>query len=222
MIIPTTGLNSDKAKVIGQFALYFACEGQQKAAVLGYSPLPKNLVEAVFSAISALQGADAPPELTAKNCANPSLSGDLGTGANDAGTSTGATAGSGSTSGGGTSGGTSGGGTSGGTTGGGTSGGNSGGSTGSGTSGGTTGGDTSGGTTVIDNTKYSAMQPMQVTVTTSGFASPTLIGFGLLGIVLLPMSIRLIGPPIYRLAHRLISRMSLSTLWTYRRKTQKH
>jgi hypothetical protein len=66
------------------------------------------------------------------------------------------------------------------------------------------------------------MQPMQVTVTTSGFASPTLIGLGLLGIVLLPMSIRLVGPPIYRLAQKLTSRMSSSKLWTYRRKTQKH
>jgi hypothetical protein len=66
------------------------------------------------------------------------------------------------------------------------------------------------------------MQPVQVTVSTSGFASPTLIGLGLLGIVLLPMSIRLVGPPIYRLAQRLTSQISLPKLWTYRRKTQKH
>jgi len=217
MIIPTTGLNADKAKVIGQFALYFACEGQQKAAVLGYSPLPKNLVQAVFDAISGLQGADAPPALNAKNCANPSLSGDLGNGADDAGTSTGATAGGGSTSGGDTGGGT----TSGGDTGDGTT---SGGSTSGGdTGGGTTGGGTTdGGNTVIDDTKYSQMQPVQVSITTSSFASPTTLGLGMLGIVMLPMSMRLVGPPVLRFTRKLTSRIKLPGSWSFRRKAQRH
>jgi hypothetical protein len=193
MIIPTTGLNADKAKVIGQFALYFACEGQQKAAVLGYSPLPKNLIQAVFDGISGLQGADAPPELNAKNCANPSLSGDLGAGADDAGTSTGATAGSGSTTDGTTTDGT--------------------------TTDGTT---TTGGNTVIDDTKYSQMQPVQVSITTSSFASPTTLGLGMLGLIMLPRSIRLVGPSVYRLAKRLTRRVKLPRLWTYKQKTQKH
>lgn len=202
MIIPTTGLNADKAKVIGQFALYFACEGQQKAAVLGYSPLPKNLVQAVFDAISGLQGADAPPALNAKNCANPSLSGDLGNGADDAGTSTGATAGGGSTTGGDTGGGTTGGGST--------------------TGGDTGGGTTDGGNTVIDDTKYSQMQPVQVSITTSSFASPTTLGLGMLGIVMLPMSMRLVGPPVLRFTRKLTSRIKLPGSWSFRRKTQRH
>jgi ABC-type phosphate transport system substrate-binding protein len=223
MIIPTTGLNADKAKVIGQFALYFACEGQQKAAVLGYSPLPKNLVQAVFDAISGLQGADAPPALNAKNCANPSLSGDLGNGADDAGTSTGATAGGGSTPGGDTGGGTTGGGDTGGaTTGGGSTpggGSTSGGDTGGGTTG---GGTTGGGNTVIDDTKYSQMQPVQVSITTSSFASPTTLGLGMLGIVMLPMSMRLVGPPVLRFTRKLTSRIKLPGSWNFRRKAQRH
>lgn len=206
MIIPTTGLNADKAKVIGQFAVYFACEGQQKAGVLGYSPLPKNLVKAVFDAVSDLQGADAPPPLDAKNCKNPTLTGDLGAGANDAGTSTGATAGGGATSGGTT--------TTDDTTTGGTT------TTDGTTTGGTT--TTAGGNTVIDDTKYSQMQPVQVSITSTGFASPTLLGLAMLGVILLPVSIRLIGPPAIRLARRLTSRIKLPALWTYKKKDSKH
>jgi phosphate ABC transporter phosphate-binding protein len=206
MIIPTTGLNADKAKVIGQFAVYFACEGQQKAGVLGYSPLPKNLIKAVFDAVSDLQGADAPPTLDAKNCKNPTLTGDLGEGANDAGTSTGATAGGGATSGGTT--------TTDDTTTGGTT------TTDDTTTGGTT--TTAGGNTVIDDTKYSQMQPVQVSITSTGFASPTLLGLAMLCVILLPVSIRLIGPPAIRLARRLTSRIKLPALWTYKKKDSKH
>jgi phosphate ABC transporter phosphate-binding protein len=216
MIIPTTGLNADKAKVIGQFAVYFACEGQQKASVLGYSPLPKNLVKAVFDAVSELQGADAPPKLDAKNCANPTLTGDLGEGANDAGNSTGATAGGGSTSGGTT--------TTDDTATGGTT------TTDDTATGGTTttddtatgGASTSGGSVVIDDTKYSQMQPVQVSITSTGFASPTTLGLVMLGVILLPVSIRLVGPPVIRLIRRLTRRIKLPVLWTYNKKNPRH
>ena len=208
MIIPTTGVNADKAKVIGQFAVYFACEGQQKAGVLGYSPLPENLVKAVFDAVSGLQGADAPPALNAKSCKNPTLTGDLGAGANDAGASTGATAGGGATTDGTTTDGT---------------------TTDDATTDGTTtddaatgGSTTSGGTVVIDDTKYSQMQPVQVSITSTGFASPTMLGLAMLGVILLPVSIRLVGPPILRLIRRLTRRIKFPALWTYKKKAPKH
>ena len=36
--------NTDKGKTLSTFVNYFLCTGQQKADILGYSPLPKNLV----------------------------------------------------------------------------------------------------------------------------------------------------------------------------------
>ncbi|MEI8083042.1 MAG: phosphate ABC transporter substrate-binding protein PstS, partial [Actinomycetes bacterium] len=81
MITPTTGLSPDKGLAIGKFMLYFACAGQQKASVLGYSPLPPNLIKVVFDAVKALPGAPPVPALTAAACANPTLSGSLGAGA---------------------------------------------------------------------------------------------------------------------------------------------
>lgn len=201
MIIPTTGVNADKAKVIGQFAVYFACEGQQKAGVLGYSPLPKNLVKAVFEAVSGLQGADAPPALDAKSCSNPTLTGDLGKGANDAGVSTGATTGGGAKK--NTTATTDGAATDATAT----------------TDGATT---ATGGTVVIDDTKYSQMQPVQVSITSTGFASPTMLGLAMLGVILLPVSIRLVGPPVIRLIRRLTRRIKFPALWTYKKKAPKH
>ena len=73
VILPTTGFNPDKGKVLGEFMIYVACAGQQKAAVLGYSPLPENLVQTVFSAIQQIPGAPAPPPLN--QCANPNIPG---------------------------------------------------------------------------------------------------------------------------------------------------
>jgi phosphate transport system substrate-binding protein len=48
MLARTTGMNPDKGRVLARFVYYFACAGQQKAAPLGYSPLPSNLVRAAF------------------------------------------------------------------------------------------------------------------------------------------------------------------------------
>jgi phosphate ABC transporter phosphate-binding protein len=85
MIVPNkTGLAADKTAVLGKFMLYFACEGQQTASLLGYSPLPKNLVSVVFDAVRNLPaGRPTPPDLTFAACPNPTLraDGDLGEGA---------------------------------------------------------------------------------------------------------------------------------------------
>jgi phosphate transport system substrate-binding protein len=82
MITQTDGFNADKGRVLTEFMYYFACAGQQKAAVLGYSPLPPNLVQVVFDAIRRIPGAiDVPSSPTASNCPNPTLTGDLGEGA---------------------------------------------------------------------------------------------------------------------------------------------
>ncbi|MBU6347065.1 MAG: phosphate ABC transporter substrate-binding protein PstS [Actinomycetales bacterium] len=83
-----TGLPADKGAVLSQYVKYFACEGQQKAAVLGYAPLPPVLVQVVFDAITHIPGhIKIPAKPTAENCANPTFKGKLGAGANNAGTS---------------------------------------------------------------------------------------------------------------------------------------
>lgn len=84
MITQTKGFNAEKGRVLSEFMYYFACTGQQKAAILGYSPLPPNLVQVVFNAIKKMPGAiSVPAKPTASNCPNPTLTGDLGEGAND-------------------------------------------------------------------------------------------------------------------------------------------
>ena len=52
LIVPKTtaaGFTADKGKTLGAFILYVVCAGQTKAAQLGYSPLPKNLVSFAFA-----------------------------------------------------------------------------------------------------------------------------------------------------------------------------
>jgi phosphate transport system substrate-binding protein len=47
LIVPKTTVadfTTDKGRSLGAFILYVVCAGQTKAAQLGYSPLPKNLV----------------------------------------------------------------------------------------------------------------------------------------------------------------------------------
>ena len=83
-----TGLPNDKGAVLSSYVRYFACEGQQKAAVLGYAPLPPVLVQVVFDAITHIPGhIKIPAKPTAQNCANPTFTGKLGEGANSAGNS---------------------------------------------------------------------------------------------------------------------------------------
>jgi ABC-type phosphate transport system substrate-binding protein len=77
------GLSPDKSAVLGKFMLYFACDGQASASLLGYSPLPKNLVSIVYDAVKALPAGHpaVTAEPTAANCKNPQMTGDLGAGA---------------------------------------------------------------------------------------------------------------------------------------------
>jgi phosphate transport system substrate-binding protein len=76
MVVPTEASGSfteDKGKTLGAFAYYFLCEGQQKADSLGYSPLPKNLVQAGFDQIRRIPGVVA-QNVDLSKCHNPTFS----------------------------------------------------------------------------------------------------------------------------------------------------
>jgi phosphate transport system substrate-binding protein len=75
MVVPTTTaapFNVDKGKSLATFVNYFLCAGQQKAQILGYSPLPKNLVQAGFAQVAKIPGTVPSPSLA--SCNNPALS----------------------------------------------------------------------------------------------------------------------------------------------------
>jgi phosphate transport system substrate-binding protein len=75
MIVPTQvgGIfTADKGATLGAFANYMLCEGQQQAAALGYSPLPRNLVEAGIKQINRIPGAEA-TGANIDNCNNPTF-----------------------------------------------------------------------------------------------------------------------------------------------------
>lgn len=63
-----------KGELLSRFITYFVCAGQQKAEQLGYSPLPRNLVENAFAAMSQIPGANPAPAINASSCTNPTLS----------------------------------------------------------------------------------------------------------------------------------------------------
>jgi phosphate transport system substrate-binding protein len=77
MIVPTAPATSpmdvSKGATLGQFILYFLCQGQQEADPLGYSPLPPNLVELGFSVEQQIPGGPAPPPIN--KCNNPTITG---------------------------------------------------------------------------------------------------------------------------------------------------
>jgi len=76
LIVPTDASISDaKGSVLGQFIIYLACTGQQAAARLGYSPMPKQLVGFAFDAERRIPGAPAPPPIDAAHCQNPTITG---------------------------------------------------------------------------------------------------------------------------------------------------
>lgn len=78
MIVPTstaTPFSTEKGEVLSRFAYYFLCAGQQKAEQLGYSPLPRNLVQFAFDAVVKVPGALAPPAIN--TCANPTITGEF-------------------------------------------------------------------------------------------------------------------------------------------------
>lgn len=76
MILPTSEQASftvAKGATLSAFANYFLCEGQQQAEVLGYSPLPINLVKVGLAQVTKVPGADASTINIAK-CNNPTFS----------------------------------------------------------------------------------------------------------------------------------------------------
>lgn len=78
MIIPTTEggtFKADKGHALGDFLYYSICEGQQAAGVLGYSPLPQNLVQAGLDQIKLIPGVDVQGVQLSK-CNNPTFSSD--------------------------------------------------------------------------------------------------------------------------------------------------
>jgi phosphate ABC transporter phosphate-binding protein len=78
MVIPTKlegSFNVDKGHTLGDFAYYFLCEGQQQAPVLGYSPLPINLVRAGLDQVRNIPGVDV-QKVDISKCNNPTFSSD--------------------------------------------------------------------------------------------------------------------------------------------------
>ena len=77
LVTPAGQIDPAKGKLLGQFISFIACRGQQAAGQLGYSPIPPNLIEVDFKAISQLAGAEPPPPIDAAHCPNPYLTGEL-------------------------------------------------------------------------------------------------------------------------------------------------
>ncbi len=78
MIIPTAEggtFKKDKGRALGDFLYYAVCEGQQSAGVLGYSPLPQNLVKAGLEQIKLIPGVTA-TNISLNKCNNPTFSAD--------------------------------------------------------------------------------------------------------------------------------------------------
>jgi phosphate transport system substrate-binding protein len=82
MVLPKdskANFNSEKGRTLSEFAAYFLCEGQQQADLLGYSPLPINLVQAGIDQINQIPGST--HKLDRNNlahCHNPTVSSDGG------------------------------------------------------------------------------------------------------------------------------------------------
>ncbi|MHB9859518.1 phosphate ABC transporter substrate-binding protein PstS [Streptomyces sp. YIM S03343] len=84
MILPTSiggdknPMTTEKGLSLGTFARYFLCDGQQQAEELGYSPLPKNLVQAGFDQVKRVPGAPT-ASININDCRNPTFSGGVNT-----------------------------------------------------------------------------------------------------------------------------------------------
>ncbi|WP_306330433.1 phosphate ABC transporter substrate-binding protein PstS [Streptomyces venezuelae] len=78
MVVPTSETaphTKEKGRSLGTFARYFLCEGQQQAEELGYSPLPRNLVQAGFDQVRRIPGAPT-GAVDLSDCRNPTFSSD--------------------------------------------------------------------------------------------------------------------------------------------------
>jgi phosphate transport system substrate-binding protein len=76
---PGSTFNDKKGATLSEFGAYFLCEGQQQADILGYSPLPINLVQAGVDQINQVPGSTR--RLNRDNlahCNNPTVSPDGG------------------------------------------------------------------------------------------------------------------------------------------------
>ncbi len=122
MIVPTKvegSFSQAKGATLGAFAYYFLCGGQKDAPLLGYSPLPINLVQAGLRQVARIPGVVA-QSIDIRKCANPTFSASGENllaktatypaacdrkGPSQCGTTAGATSGGGTTSGSGSSGG---------------------------------------------------------------------------------------------------------------------
>jgi phosphate ABC transporter phosphate-binding protein len=81
MVVPTdlsNGMTTDKGYTLGAFGQYALCQGQQQVNVLGYAPLPENLVEEGFTGLAKIPGADVPTTTAAilQSCDNPTFTAD--------------------------------------------------------------------------------------------------------------------------------------------------
>lgn len=78
IIVPTAiegNFTLDKGLTLADFVSYFLCEGQQQAEVLGYSPLPINLVQGGLEQALLIPGGD-PQNKNVSTCNNPTFSSD--------------------------------------------------------------------------------------------------------------------------------------------------
>ena len=72
LVTPEGQMEAAKGAVLGRFIEFIACQGQQSAQQLGYSPLPPNLVEDDFQAIKRINGAAPPPaSVNSTTCNDP-------------------------------------------------------------------------------------------------------------------------------------------------------
>lgn len=78
IIVPTAiegNFTLDKGLTLADFTSYFLCEGQQQAEVLGYSPLPINLVRGGLEQAQKIPGGN-PQNKNVSTCNNPTFSPD--------------------------------------------------------------------------------------------------------------------------------------------------
>jgi phosphate transport system substrate-binding protein len=75
LILPTTvggSFTAAKGHTLAKFSYDAMCQGQQQSALLGYSPMPINLVEASFAQIAKIPGADV-ESINIQSCNNPTF-----------------------------------------------------------------------------------------------------------------------------------------------------
>ena len=78
LVTQTSGMSPDKGKALSQFVLFLACQGQQSAQRLGYTPLPPELISLDFAAAAKMNGhVPIPSEINAQTCPNPIVTGDF-------------------------------------------------------------------------------------------------------------------------------------------------